>query len=508
MNAQGPALRPESATDMLDVAIVGAGISGIGMAARLVGELPDARFAVFERRARLGGTWDLFRYPGIRSDSDMYTLGYSFAPWRSGNAIGQGAAIRDYLDKVAHDSGVTAHIRTHTHVTGADWDAAAQCWTLAIAGAAPVRARFLFLGAGYYDADKPHDAQIPGIDRFAGTVVHPQFWPADLELAGKRVVVVGSGATAVSLVPALARAGAHVTMLQRTPTWYLVMPSRDRLAKWLQRLLPAGLAHRLIRARNTRMQSMLYAKSRSDPAGLAAWLTRHTKTALGDAWNEVDFTPPYGPWDQRLCLLPDGDMLHLVRKGEAHIATGHIATVEPDAIVLENGKRLEADVIITATGLTLAPAGGIAVSLGGQRVNFAEHFWYRDCMFSNVPNLAVLFGYLNAGWTLRVELVSDYLCKMLRQMRAWHTPVVVPVLPADHALEEEDVIARFSSGYLKRGQHLLPRNATTAPWRIEMDHFVDRAAFAAAPIDDGWLRFERAPVPAPVPELVEPAAST
>ena len=495
----------DSAETMLDVAIIGAGISGLGMAARLVRDLPGHRFAVFERRARLGGTWDLFRYPGIRSDSDMYTLGFSFAPWRSDNAIGSGSAIRDYLARVAQQSGVSPHIRYDTQVTAADWDTAGQCWRLTQADGARASARFLYLGAGYYDADKPHAPDIPGIERFAGPVVHPQFWPDGLELAGKRIVVIGSGATAVSLVPALARAGAHVTMLQRTPTWYLILPSHDRVARLLQRILPAGLAHRLIRARNTRLQDMLYRKSRSDPGGTAAWLAAQTRRALGDAWNATDFTPPYGPWEQRLCLVPDGDLLRLFRKRGAGIATGRIAEVEADGVVLADGRRLQADVLVTATGLALAPGGGIAVSVEGRPVNFADHFWYRDCMFSNLPNLAVLFGYLNAGWTLRVEVVADYLCRLLRQMAAWKVRVATPVLPADHALEEEDLFTAYSSGYLKRGQHLLPRNATVPPWRLEMDYFTDRAQLAAAPIDDGWLRFERAGAASP---LVESAPTT
>jgi len=307
------------------------------------------------------------------------------------------------------------------------------------------------------------------------------------------VVVIGSGATAVSLVPALARAGAQVTMLQRTPTWYLMLPSEDKVAKTLQRFLPATWAHKLVRARNTRLQAMLFARSRSNPEGIARWLTGQMQRALGDAWNAADFTPPYGPWEQRLCLVPDGDLLRLLRKGKAHIATGTVAAVEAGAVVLNDGRRLEADVIVTATGLTLSQGGGIALSLGGVPVNLAEHYWYRDCMFSNLPNLAVLFGYLNAGWTLRVEIVAAYLCRMLRQMAAWQVSTVTPALPVDHGLIEEDLFAGFSSGYLQRGAHLLPRQATTAPWRLEMDYFADKAALADAPIDDGWLRFERAP---------------
>ncbi|MBU6267976.1 MAG: NAD(P)/FAD-dependent oxidoreductase [Sphingomonadales bacterium] len=485
---------------ILDVAIIGAGISGIGFAAKLARDLPHKRFALLERRPRLGGTWDLFRYPGIRSDSDMYTLGFSFAPWRSNSAIGAGAAIRSYLEAVARDFGIAPHIRTDTHVTNANWNPAGQHWELAVAGGAPIRARFLYSGAGYYDHDQPHDPAIPGLDSFAGQVIHPQFWPESTNLSGKRVVVIGSGATAVSLIPALAKAGAQVTMLQRTPTWYLILPSQDRMARIARRLLPASWAHRLIRARNTRMQAMLVARSRGNPAKVAAWLTAQTKAALGDAWNETDFVPPYKPWEQRLCLVPDGDMLTTIRDGKANVATGRIASAEPTGLRLANGRFIEADAIVTATGLTLAPLGGIKVSLDGTPVNFADHWWYRDCLFSGLPNFAALFGYLNAGWTLRVEIVADYLVRLLRQMDTWRAAVVTPVLPAGQEPEPADLFAGFSSGYLQRGAHLLPRNAAEGPWRLEMNHFADKAALATAPFDDQWLRYDRA--------LAEPAQAT
>jgi cation diffusion facilitator CzcD-associated flavoprotein CzcO len=326
---RGGGKSPGMSDDILDMAIIGAGISGIGMAASLARELPDKRFVVLERRARLGGTWDVFRYPGVRSDSDMYTLGYSFAPWPSGRAIGEGAAIRDYLEQVARDCGVWPHIRTGAQVLSADWDSAAQCWTLAMTQGPTVRARFVFCGAGYYDADSPYQPAIAGLDSFSGRVVHPQFWPEDLDYAGQRVAVIGSGATAVTVVPAMARVAAHVTMIQRTPSWYLVMPSRDRFATLLRRWLPARIAHRIMRARNVRLQALFYNRCRTDPAGMGEWLAGNVRQALGPAWDPRHFTPPYPPWEQRLCLTPDADLFRAIRKGAASMATGAIARVEP-----------------------------------------------------------------------------------------------------------------------------------------------------------------------------------
>lgn len=485
MNVAAPLPTP------LDVIIVGAGISGIGMAAHLKEKCPQRSFVMLDRRERLGGTWDLFRYPGVRSDSDMYTLGFAFAPWRDDQSIADGDTILSYLDRVVDESGIRQHIRFGQQVVTANWDSRAALWIVMLENGQQVTGRFLFLGSGYYDYDNPHDAQIAGLERFGGTVVQPQFWPEGLDTTGKRVVVIGSGATAVTLVPALAEDAAHVTMLQRTPTWYLNRPKHDRLANFLRRILPEKWAYALVRERNTRLQDFLFTRSRAKPQEVGEFLTGQLKKELGEAYRESDFTPPYGPWQQRLCLVPDGDMFQTLRDGRASVVTGQIATVDESGILLEDGQRINADIIVTATGLKLAVAGKIAVSLDGQPVNFAEHFYYRNCMFSNVPNLAALFGYLNAGWTLRVDIVADWLCRLFNHMDANGLDVATPILPDNHELIDERPFEAFSSGYLQRSKALIPRSATTAPWRISMNYRTDRREMHEAPVDDGVLRFDR-----------------
>lgn len=475
--------------------IVGAGISGIGMAAHLAEKCPDKRFVMLDRRERIGGTWDLFRYPGIRSDSDMFTLGYRFAPWRDDEAIASGDRILAYLQRVVDERGLASHIRFGCHVKAADWDSKAGLWHLTIersdGSAATVSGRFLYLGTGYYDHDEPHDAAIPGLDTFQGDVIHPQFWPDGYDHSGKRIVVIGSGATAVTLVPSLAGQAAHVTMLQRTPSWLLSRPTRDPVANRLRKWLPERLAYALIRLRNVRMQDFLFKQSRRNPQGMGAFLTRELRKGLGDVWNKADFVPPYGPWEQRLCLVPDGDLYAALRDGSASVVTGQIDRVVADGIRLADGRHISADTVVTATGLKMAVLGKITISLDGVPVNFSEHFQYRDCMFSNIPNLAALFGFLNAGWTLRVDIVADWLCRMLRRMDKLGMDVAMPMLPDDHGLIECHPFDDFSSGYLQRGRNLMPRNATTAPWRIQMDYRADRRELARAPIDDGWLRMTR-----------------
>jgi monooxygenase len=479
----------------VDVLIIGAGISGIGMAAQLRCKCPEKRFELVERRARLGGTWDLFRYPGIRSDSDMFTLGYEFEPWRKDRAIAGGHEILAYLEDVAAKYRVKEHIRFSTRALAADWDSTMGLWTVRVEGPSgeegALRARFLFVGAGYYDYDEPYRPLILGIERFEGLIIHPQFWPENTDTRGMNVVVIGSGATAATLIPAIAGEAARVTMLQRTPGWYLAMPSRDRFSPLLRRILPERLAYRLMRASNNLLQQMFFSRSRRYPDQVARFLLDRVQRELGEKFRPQDFTPPYGPWEQRLCLVPDGDLFQAIRSGQAEIVTGEIDSVEADGIVLAGGRRLRADVIVTATGLKLAALGKMAISLDGEQVHFPDRFYYRSCMISNVPNFAALFGYLNAAWTGRVDLVSDYLCRLLKQMDAWRADVVTPILPDDHGLVEGDPLAGFTSGYLARGRHLMPKSATTPPWQLRHDYFADRRDLRETPIDDGWLRFSR-----------------
>ncbi|MFT4027354.1 MAG: NAD(P)/FAD-dependent oxidoreductase, partial [Novosphingobium sp.] len=338
----------------LDILIVGAGISGIGMAARLGERCPGKTYAILERREAIGGTWDLFRYPGIRSDSDMFTLGFKSEPWRDERAIAPGETIRGYLQDVADRRGITRHIRFGQTVTAADWDSAQGLWTVTLADGSSLSGKFLYLGSGYYDYDDPHQADIPGLDDFGGRTIHPQFWPEDFDYANKRVVVIGSGATAVSLVPALAEKAAQVTMLQRTPTWYLIRPTRDPLANLVFRLLPARWAHRINRGKNALLQHLFIARSRARPEAVKEFLHGALAKELGPDFSREDFTPPYDPWNQRMCLVPDGDLFKAMKAGRAEVATGRIAHVDKTGVVLEDGRRLEADAIVTATGLRLA----------------------------------------------------------------------------------------------------------------------------------------------------------
>lgn len=477
----------------IDVAIVGAGISGISMAAHLQMHCSDRTFALLERRDALGGTWDLFRYPGVRSDSDMHSLGFRFEPWLHEKAIADGQSILEYFDNVVTSRGIDRHIRFATRVVSANWRSEEALWHLTVEdarGSHEVTARFLYLASGYYDHDDPHDAELPGIEGFAGRVVHPQFWPRDLDYSGKRVVVVGSGATAVTLVPAMAEQAPHVTMLQRTPTWMAAGPSRDKWANRLRRWLPARLAYWLIRQKNLRLHHLFFRWARQQPEKVGAYLTDRLKQELGDHYSEEHFKPPYGPWQQRLCLVPDSDLFAAVKSGRASVVTGHIERFEKHGIRLRSGDVLPADVVVTATGLRLALAGKIAVTLDGRAVDWPQHWFYRGCMFSNVPNLAVVFGYLNASWTLRADNNADYICRVLNRMAERRADIAVPHLAQDHGLEEDDIIV-FSSGYLQRARRLMPKSARALPWRLNQDYFEDCRDLRQRPVDDGVLLFHR-----------------
>jgi cation diffusion facilitator CzcD-associated flavoprotein CzcO len=482
----------------IDVAIVGAGISGISMAAHLRIMCPATSFTLLERRADIGGTWDLFRYPGVRSDSDMHSLGFRFEPWVHEKAIADGEAILEYLHRVVKDRGVNRHIRFGTKVLSADWQAGAAQWHLTLEdaqGRHELTARFLYLASGYYDYDDPHDAQLPGLQHFGGTVVHPQFWPSELNYSGRRVVVIGSGATAVTIVPAMSDKAAHVTMLQRTPTWMAARPSRDAFANRLQKWLPGWLAHWITRQKNVRMHQFFFKKARSEPEAVGAWLTGKLREGLGEAYSAEHFRPPYGPWQQRLCLVPDDDFFEAVKSGDASIVTGHIETFEKDGVRLTDGRLVPADIIVTATGLRLTIGGKIAITLDGKPVDWTEHWFYRGCMFSNVPNLAVVFGYLNASWTLRADNNAEYICRVLNRMQDKRADVAVPYLAEQHDLEEDDIII-YSSGYLQRARALMPKSTSELPWRLNQDYLEDCRDFRKRPIDDGVLRFEKVPAEA------------
>ncbi len=487
-----------------DVLIVGAGISGIGMAAHMEMKAPHHSYGIVERRAEIGGTWDLFRYPGIRSDSDMHTLGFDFEPWRHEKSIADGPSILEYLNRIADERDIREHIRFGHKVISADFRDDEARWhvetELEDGSRKLLTANFLYLGSGYYDYDDPYDAGFDFSD-YDGQVVHPQFWPDDLDYSGKKVVVIGSGATAVTIVPAMSDTAAKVTMLQRTPTWMVTRPAKDKLANFLRKILPESLAYKITRFKNIRMQDFTFKVARNKPEKAKESLYKGLEKALGPGYDKADFTPPYNPWEQRLCLVPDSDFFEAMNAGKAEVVTGHIEKFEKGGIRLKSGELLEADIIVTATGLKMAVAGKIAISHNGQPVDFTRRFYYKGCMFSNLPNLAVVFGYLNASWTLRADINSDYICRVLNHMRATGSDVATPVLTPDaEAKIEEDDIYDFSSGYIQRAKEINPKSATAFPWRLNQEYIIDRKQIKEDPIADGLLTFTRAGANAQSPE--------
>ena len=494
-----PAHKSSAAPVDVDMLIVGAGISGIGMAVHLGRDCLGKSFAIVEQRDNLGGTWDLFRYPGIRSDSDMHTLGFIFEPWREQKAIADGPSILKYLNKIVDERGIRPHIRFGRRVRRAEWDSAGARWTVTMADAAGtetvITARFLFMGSGYYDYDQGYEASFAGRQDFAGDIIHPQFWPRDYDYAGKRIVVIGSGATAVTIVPSMAlapdgKAAALVTMLQRTPTWMFLRPAEDRIANALRRILPDEWAYRITRFKNVRLQNFGFKMARSKPEKVKEKLTKTLQQELGDKYHAADFTPPYNPWEQRLCLVPDSDLCVAMRSGKADIVTDHIDRFVADGILLKSGKHLPADIIVTATGLQLSMAGKVDFRVDGKAVHWPDHFYYKGCMFSNIPNMAIVFGYLNASWTLKADVVSTYVCRLINHLDAVGADFANPAV--DESTLAEEPVFDFSSGYIQRALPILPKNGTVAPWRLNQDYLKDRVIMREGPIDDGVLRFERA----------------
>ena len=463
-----------AATTDVDVLIVGAGLSGIGAAATLTRKRPGTTYRILESRDTLGGTWDLFRYPGVRSDSDMYTLGFSFKPWRGDTSITDGAAILDYLRETAEEYGVLPHIRYGERVVRADFDTAAAVWTVTTETADGPRthtARFLWACSGYYDYEDPYDAQLPGIERFEGRVVHPQFWPEDLDYAGKRIVVIGSGATAVTLVPELAKSAEHVTMLQRSPTWISPLPATDVIADAARKYLPAQAAHRLVRSKNIAFSTAFYQFSRKYPARAGAFLRDLATKALGDE-RLVDqhFTPSYNVWDQRVCVAPDGDLFRTIKSGRAEVVTDRIDRIEATGVRLMSGRFLPADILITATGLKLKPNGGVPVSVDDEPLILPEQYVLLGAMITGVPNYAIAVGYTNASWTLRADLTARLVCKTLNWMDERGYDWVVP-----HPTEplQSRPLMDLKSGYIERAAGDLPKQGADAPWHMRQNYVLD-----------------------------------
>ena len=478
-----------------DVVIVGAGVSGIGAACHLRRTCPGRSFVILENRDAIGGTWDLFRYPGIRSDSDMHTFGYIFKPWLSNKAIADGPSIRAYVDEAATEHQVTSHIRFRHRVTSASWSTADARWTVqARDGESAIQVsftcNFLFMCSGYYNYEKGHLPEFPGIERFAGTVVHPQAWPEDLDYAGKRIAVIGSGATAMTLVPAMAETAERVTMIQRSPTYVISRPERDAINRRLRRLLPEKLAYALTRWKNILWQMYVYRRTRVAPESIRDRLLDEARGALGSQYVEKHFTPSYNPWDQRLCLIPDGDLFKAIRRDRAAVATGTIAEITETGVELTSGERIEADILVTATGLQLAVFGGVEFSMDGSPVHFPDSINYKGIMLSDLPNLAYVFGYVNASWTLRADLTCAYVCRLLNHMEKLGMRQCTPRLrEEDRDMEIQPWIVGFTPGYMARSMHLFPRQGDRDPWRNTQNYLQDRKIVFRDPLEDGALTF-------------------
>ncbi|MFJ2666838.1 flavin-containing monooxygenase [Nocardia fluminea] len=486
--------------DHLDVVIVGAGLSGIGAAYRLQTECPDKSYAILEAREALGGTWDLFRYPGIRSDSDMFTLGYPFKPWRDAKSIADGPSILRYMADTAVEFGIDRHIRFHTKVVSADWSSDTAQWTLTLEQrdntgttiATTLTCNFLYACAGYYNYDQAHAPVFPGVEDFSGQVVHPQFWPDDLDYAGKRVVVIGSGATAVTLVPAMAEQAAHITMLQRSPTWISAVPGRDKQADKIRALLPPDLAHRVIRTKNILFNIGFYQYCRRRPESARKLLTALTTRILKDEKVVAEhFTPEYNPWDQRLCAVPDADFFKAMKKGKADVVTDHIETFVPEGIRLKSGRVLEADIVVTATGLQLLAFGGIAPKVDGETVNLSDQFVWQGAMLTGVPNFAVCIGYTNASWTLRADLSSRLVCRVLNHMDRNDAAAVVPT--PDGELDERPLLD-LASGYVQRSIAEFPRQGDRHPWNVRQNYVLDSVTTMRTNLDKTLVATPRSAV--------------
>jgi monooxygenase len=478
----------------VDVLIVGAGLSGIGAAAHLTMQCPDKSFTIIEQRADMGGTWDLFRYPGIRSDSDMHTLGYRFKPWLHEKTIADGPAIWDYVKETADEYDIKPKIRFRHRVLSADWSSETALWTVIARNEdtgeeARFAANFLFMCAGYYDYDQGYRPEFPGEGDFGGQIIHPQHWPDNLDHKGKKVVVIGSGATAVTIVPVMAQSAAKVTMLQRTPTWMVSRPAKDAFANNLRKILPEKIAYAITRFRNINWQRFVYRMARKNPAKIGDKLLDMARKELpADFDIDTHLTPPYGPWEQRLCLIPDSDMYKAISAGKAEIVTDHIDHFTPTGIKLKSGAELEADIIVTATGLNLVTLGKTALSIDGKPTKTSEHFNYKGVMFSDIPNMASVFGYINASWTLKTDIVADYVCRLLKTMDAKGAKIANPKL-GNTNIPRLPFVSDFSSGYFARSFDDLPANGDQHPWRVLQDYHAEKKILTKDPVDDGVMVF-------------------
>jgi len=485
-----------------DVLIVGAGLSGVGAGVHLSERCPGKSFVILEGRPAMGGTWDLFRYPGVRSDSDMHTLGYRFKPWREAKAIADGPSILSYIRDTASQYGVDRHIRYQHLARKADWSSADAAWTVEAEDKTTGQTRiftcnFLFMCSGYYSYREGHLPEFSGIERFKGQIVHPQKWPETLDYKGKKIVVIGSGATAVTLVPAMADEAAHVVMLQRSPTYIVSRPDKDAIANRLRAVLPERWAYAITRWKNVAFQQFIYRRSRTQPEKVKKTLLGMVKKELPNYDVATHFTPRYNPWDQRLCLVPNGDLFKAIRSGKASVATDRIESFDETGIKLGSGKHLDADIIVTATGLNVVVLGEMKFTVDGAAVDVAKTWTYKGMMYSGVPNLVSTFGYINASWTLRADLTSEFVCRLINHMDKTGTRQVTPRLrPDDANMPGRAFIDNFSSGYIQRVKDRFPSQGDRAPWSNPQNYTADKKMIRHGRLEDGALIFDNRAAPA------------
>jgi cation diffusion facilitator CzcD-associated flavoprotein CzcO len=479
-----------------DVLIIGAGLSGIGTACQVSAEHPNKTIAVLERRERLGGTWDLFRYPGIRSDSDMYSFGYKFRPWQELKVLADGPSIRQYIADTAAEYGIDEKIHYGVKIVNADWSTPESRWTVTARHEATGETRtytagFLISCTGYFNHDKGYLPTFPGVDRFKGRTIHPQHWPEDLDYTGQKIVVIGSGATAVTLVPTMAPDAAHVTMLQRSPSYIFSIPAFDKISEILGRFLPDKWVYRFARKRNIAFQRYLYLACKRWPAQMRRFLLWQVQRHLGPSVDMSHFTPKYMPWDERLCAVPNGDLFKALASGEASIVTDQIDTFTETGILLKSGQELEADIIVTATGLDIQMLGGMELSVDGEAHKLNDQMTYKGVLVENIPNLAWVFGYTNAPWTLKSDIAGAYLCRLFKHMDDNGHTMATP-RDADQSAMEVGMVDQLQSGYVQRSKDIWPRQGSKNPWKVLMDYAKDSKMLLQDPVDDSLLQFETA----------------
>jgi cation diffusion facilitator CzcD-associated flavoprotein CzcO len=486
-------LEMRSANQTFDVVIVGAGLSGIGAAYYLKTHCPWLSYTILESREAIGGTWDLFKYPGIRSDSDMYTFGFSFHPWKNPQSIADGPSILAYINETADTYDLRKKIKFGSKVTSASWATEANSWTLTVAKAngekdSVICSNFLFMCSGYYNYSHGYLPEFPGYDDFKGILVHPQKWDPTLDYSGKEMVIIGSGATAVTLLPELAKKAAKVTMLQRSPTYVMNLPREDKLANFLKKVLPAKLAHGAARWKNILMGLAFYKACRRWPGKLKGFLKKQVQKELGDKYAEQNFNPDYNPWDQRLCFVPDNDLFEAIKQGNAHIITDSIRTFTEKGIELSSGQHLNADIIVTATGLQLQLFGGMKIMIDGKPADFKNSHAYKGVMLSGIPNFAIAIGYTNASWTLKAELNCRFVTRLLNHMKKHGHHVCTPQY--DPLIGASEPLMDFNSGYIKRAEDFLPKQGAKAPWKVYQNYIRDIFSLKHPDVKDGYLHYE------------------